>query len=186
MGALVYSAIASLDGYTADESGGFGWAEPRPAVHRFINETEGSVRTMLYGRRMYETMQAWDTGFELAKEFAFIGDFQRLWQESDKIVYSGTLPAVRTRRTTLERTFDPAAVAERARASEHDTSIGGPRLAATALRAGIVDEVRWFVVPVTVGGGTPFLPAGLRLTLDLLEERRFADGTVYLRYAVRR
>ncbi|MWV50218.1 deaminase [Rathayibacter sp. VKM Ac-2803] len=185
MGALVYSALASLDGYTVDEAGGFGWAEPRPAVHRFINEIEAAVGTMLLGRRMYETMRVWDTGFELAKQFAFIADYQRLWQGSDKVVYSRTLAKVRTRRTTLETTFDPVTVAERARASDRDTSIGGATLAATALAAGIVDEVRWFVVPVTVGGGTPFLPRGLELSLDLREERRFADGTVYLRYAVR-
>ncbi|SMH36166.1 Dihydrofolate reductase [Rathayibacter oskolensis] len=186
MGALVYSALASLDGYTVDESGGFAWAEPRPAVHRFINESEASVATFLYGRRMYETMSGWDTEYDLAKEFAFIRDFQSHWQAADKIVYSRTLPSVRTRRTRLEREFDPIAVAALVRESEQDVSIGGPGLAALALDAGIVDEIRWFVLPVTVGGGTTFLPRGLRLELDLREERRFADGTVYLRYAVRR
>ncbi|QHC66916.1 dihydrofolate reductase family protein [Rathayibacter oskolensis] len=186
MGALVYSAIASLDGFTADESGGFTWAEPRPAVHRFINESEASVGTMLFGRRMYETMRDWDTGFELAKEFAFIDDFQRHWQAADKIVYSRTLSAITTRRTRREQEFDPAVVAAEARSRDHDTSIGGAGLAATALLAGIVDEIRWFVVPVAVGGGTPVFPPGLKVALDLLEERRFPDGTVYLRYAVRR
>lgn len=186
MGALVYSAIASLDGYTVDASGDFAWATPRPEVHRFINELEAPVRTYLYGRRMYETMRAWETPFALAEEFAFIRDFQRLWQQADKVVYSTTLREARTGRTRLERSFDPDAVCRRVRDADHDVSIGGPTLAAHALRAGIVDEVRWFVVPTVVGGGTPFLPSDLHARLDLREERRFGDGTVFLRYAVRR
>lgn len=185
MGALVYSAIASLDGYTSDESGGFLWAAPRPEVHRFINELEGSVRTCLYGRRMYETMSAWDVPYALADEFAFIRDYQRLWKRADKIVYSSTLPAVHTERTRLERVFDPARAAELARESEHDVSIGGSTLAAQALLAGVVDEVRCFVSPIVLGGGTRFLPIGLRARLDLQQERRFGDGTVFVRYAVR-
>lgn len=186
MGALVYSAITSLDGYTTDESGGISWAEPRPEVHRFINEVEAPVGTYLYGRRMYETMLDWETPFALADEIAFIRDYQRLWQQADKVVYSSTLAAVRAARTRLERRFDPAEVAERVRASARDVSIGGPSLAAQALHAGIVDEVRTFTAPVVIGGGTPFLPRGLRGRLDLREERRFGDGTVFLRYAVRR
>lgn len=186
MGALVYSAIASLDGYTADESGDFSWATPRPEVHRFINELEAPVRTYLYGRRMYETMRAWDTPFALAEQFAFIRDYQRLWQQADKVVYSATLPQVRTGRTRLERAFDPDAVCRQVREADHDVSIGGPRLAAQALCAGIVDEVRWFIVPAVVGGGTPFLPTGLHARLELREERRFGDGTAFLRYSVRR
>ncbi|OOB91150.1 dihydrofolate reductase family protein [Rathayibacter sp. VKM Ac-2630] len=184
MGALVYSGFASIDGYTRDEAGGFTWAEPRPEVHRFINETEAEVRTYLYGRRMYETMSPWGPGFALAEQFAFIRDFQEMWRAADKVVYSRTLDDVRTERTRLERRFDSSVVREQVDALDHDASIGGADLAGQALRAGIVDEIRWYVVPVVVGGGTPFLPPGFRAALELREQRRFSDGTLFLRYGV--
>ncbi|KZX21514.1 dihydrofolate reductase family protein [Rathayibacter tanaceti] len=183
---LIYSGIASLDGCVNDDSGGFAWAEPRPEVHRFITEREARVRTYLYGRRMYETMRAWEQTWALAEEFAFIRDFQEMWRVADKVVYSTTLKAVGTRRTRLEAEFDPVVVAATVRAAEHDVSIGGPTLARHALLAGIVDEVQVYTVPVAVGGGTPFLPRGLHARLDLREEHRFSDGTVYTRYGVRR
>ncbi|NQX03766.1 dihydrofolate reductase family protein [Rathayibacter sp. VKM Ac-2856] len=186
MGELVYSGVASIDGFTVDETGDFRWATPRPEVHRFINETEAGVGTYLYGRRIYETMRGWDAGYALAEQFAFIDDFQEMWRAADKVVYSRTLPAVRTRRTRLERAFDPAAVAEEVRASPHDVSVGGATLGAQALLAGIVDEIRWYVAPIVVGGGTPFLPQGLRSRLELRQQRCFGDGTVFLRYGVKR
>lgn len=185
MGALVYTGITSLDGRTADEAGDISWAAPGAEVHRFITETALSQRTLLYGRRMYETMLAWEVGFALAEEYDFIRDFQQHWRDADKVVYSSTLSGVRSSRTRLERVFDAAAIARDVRECGHDVSIGGAALAGAALRAGIVDEVRSFVVPVTLGGGTPFLPEGLRARLDLREERVFRDGTVYLRYGVR-
>ncbi|MBF4462109.1 MULTISPECIES: dihydrofolate reductase family protein [unclassified Rathayibacter] len=185
MGALIYSGIVSLDGYTADETGGFGWAEPRPEVHSFINERTMPVRTFYFGRRMYETMRAWETPFALAEEYTFIRDFQQIWHAADKIVHSTTLTGVTTRRTTLERAFDPVAVASAVRASEHDSVIAGPGLASHALLAGVVDEIQLYTVPVTVGGGTPFFPRGMKARLELREERRFRDGTVFLRYSVR-
>ena len=186
MGTLTYSMITSLDGYTADEEGGFGWAVPGDELHAFINSTAEQVGTHLYGRRMYETMAAWetmDTEHDLPPiELAWA----QMWQAADKVVYSTTLADVHTRRTRLEREFDPVAVRAFVDAVPHDVTISGPGLAATALRAGIVDEIVQYVCPVVVGGGTPFLPPGLRAPLHLVDQRSFANGVVQLRYEVPR
>jgi len=185
MAKLLYSMIASLDGYVADERGDFSWAEPDEEVHRFANDLERPVGTCLYGRRMYEVMAAWDDPAALAGEPAYIREFGELWRAADKVVYSSTLQAVTTGRTRLEPAFDPEAVRRLKSVAEADLSIGGPDLAGQALRAGLVDELHLIAVPVVIGGGTPWLPAGARLQLELLEERRFAAGVVYLRYGVR-
>jgi len=181
---LIYSAIASLDGYVADRDGGFGWAAPDEEVHAFVNELERPIGTYLYGRRMYETMAVWeDAGDELP---AVARDYSRVWQAADKVVYSRTLDAVSTARTRLERELDPDAVRRLKEASARDLSVGGPTLAGAALRAGLVDELGLFVVPVVVGGGTRALPDDVRLVLELVDERRFAGGVVFLRYLVAR
>jgi dihydrofolate reductase len=185
MGKMLYSMLASLDGYVADERGEFGWAEPDEEVHRFANDLERSVGTYLYGRRMYEVMAVWDDPAALAGGPAYIREFGELWRAADKVVYSSTLQAVSTGRTRLEPAFDPEAVRRLKSVAEADLSIGGPDLAGQALRAGLVDELHLIAVPIVVGGGTPWLPAGARLQLELLDERRFTHGTVYLRYAVR-
>ncbi len=184
MARLIYSMIASLDGYVADEKDDFGWAEPDEEVHRFINELERQVGTYLLGRRMYEVMAVWDDSAMLAAEPAYIREFGELWRAADKVVYSRALADVRTGRTRLERDFDPAAVLALKEAADRDLAVGGPNLAGQALRAGLVDELQLFAAPVVVGGGTPWLPAGLLLRLGLLEERRFASGIAYLRYQV--
>jgi dihydrofolate reductase len=186
MAALTYTAIASLDGHVADTDGGFDWAEPDEEVHRYVNELEEGVGTYLYGRRLYEVMAVWEDDGWLADEPPFVRDFARIWRAADKVVYSTTLASVPTARTRLERTFEPAAVRQLVDRADRDVSVGGPGLAATALRAGLVDVCSVFVVPVVVGGGTPWLPAGLRLGLDLVAERRFAGGVVLLRYRTRR
>ena len=183
---LLYSASASVDGYTADTSGSFDWAAPDEEVHAFVNELERGTSTYLYGRRMYETMQVWQTFGDDPGESPVVVDFAGIWRGADKIVYSATLDAVSTPRTSLERTFDPDAVRAIVDAAPGDVGIGGPTIAAAALRAGLVDEVRLILVPVAVGGGTPALPRGLRLGLDLLDERRFGNGTVFLNYRVTR
>ena len=185
MAKLTYTMLASLDGYVADERGEFGWAEPDEEVHRFVNELERHVGTYLFGRRMYEVMAAWDDPAMLAAAPAYIREFGELWRAADKVVYSTTLEDVRAGRTRVERSFDPDAVRRLKEAAEDDLSIGGPHLAGQALRAGLVDELGLLAVPAVVGGGTPWLPPGVRLRLDLLEERRFASGLVYLRYGVR-
>jgi dihydrofolate reductase len=183
MAQLIYSAIASLDGYVADDAGRFDWAVPDDEVHAFVNDTERPIGTYLYGRRMYEVMRGWETMD--TPEQSVGRDFAELWRAADKVVYSTTLEAVSTARTRLERTFDPAAVRQLKATAGRDLSIGGPHLAAEALRAGLVDEVRLWLTPVVVGGGTRALPDGVRARLALLDERRFGNGFVHLHYRVR-
>jgi dihydrofolate reductase len=178
---LIYSAITSLDGYVADESGNFDWAAPGEDVHQFVNDLERSVGTYLYGRRMYEVMKAWEKADTLPEPTPATRDFAEIWQAADKIVYSRTLDTAATARTRIERDFDPDAV-RALKDSTRDLSVGGPDLAAQALKAGLVDELQLFITPVVVGGGTRALPDGLRLELELLEERRFESGVVYLHY----
>jgi dihydrofolate reductase len=182
---LIYSAIASLDGYTADADGVFDWAAPDDEVHAFVNDLERPVGTYLYGRRMYEVMVYWETADILADQPPFVQDFAEIWQAADKIVYSKTLEAVSSARTRIEREFDPEAVREMKASAGRDLTVGGPDLAAQAIRAGLVDELHLFVVPIVVGGGTKSLPNGVRLKLELLDERRFGNGMVYLRYRTR-
>jgi dihydrofolate reductase len=185
MAKLVYSAITSVDGYTEDENGDFGWAAPDEEVHAFVNELERPVGTYLYGRRMYETMVYWEIEGDGPDEHPVSREFAEIWRAADKVVYSRTLTSVSSERTVLEHDFDPEAVAELKASSERDLAIGGPELAAVALGDGLVDELHLVVVPHVTGGGKPALPSGVRLSLELLDERRFANGTVFLRYAVR-
>ena len=184
MANLIYAGITSLDGYVVDTDGNFDWAAPDAEVHAFVNELERPVGTYLYGRRMYEVMRYWDTALEQADHPAE-QEYARIWQAADKIVYSGTLTAADTARTRLERTFDPARVRDLKASSAADLSVGGPHLAADALRAGLVDDVWQILAPTLVGGGTAMFPDRLRMGLELRDERRFASGFVYLRYAVR-
>jgi dihydrofolate reductase len=186
MARLIYSAITSLDGCVADEEGNFDWAEPDEEVHRFVNDLQRPIGTHLCGRRMYETMVYWDDPPDLADQPAHIQDFAAIWQASDKVVYSTTLESVSSPRTRIERAFDPDAVRRLESSTDRDLSVGGAQLAAEAFRAGLVDELQLFLSPVVVGGGNPALPDSVRLDLDLLDERRFGNGTVYLRYACRR
>jgi dihydrofolate reductase len=179
---LIYSAIASLDGYVADEDGNFDWAAPDEEVHSFVNDLERPVGTYLYGRRMYEVMTYWETAKTLADQPPFIRDFAKIWQAADKIVYSKTLETAASARTRIERDFDPEAIRQLKAAAERDLTVGGPDLAAQAIKAGLVDELHLFVTPVVVGGGKKALPDNVRLKLELLDERRFGNGTVYLRY----
>jgi dihydrofolate reductase len=179
---LIYSAIASLDGYIEDEHGSFGWAAPDDEVHRFVNELERPIGTYLYGRRMYETMAAWET---MSADEPALRDYAELWRAADKVVYSRTLESASSARTRIEREFNPEAVRRLKASARDDLSVGGPELAAVAIRAGLVDELRLFLVPVLVGGGKPALPDGVRANLELLDEGRFGNGTVYLRYRIR-
>jgi dihydrofolate reductase len=184
LGKLIYSAITSLDGYICDEDGNFDWAAPDEEVHGFINDLERPVGTYLLGRRMYETMLFWETA-SMDEEPDVMRDFAAIWREADKIVYSTTLDETSSARTRIEREFEPGAVRQLKASSERDLTIGGPHLAAHALRAGLVDECQLFVGPIIIGGGTAALPDGLRLELELLDERHFANGTLYLRYRTR-
>ncbi|KAA0021424.1 dihydrofolate reductase family protein [Antrihabitans cavernicola] len=185
MAQLVYTGIMSVDGYIADKDGKFDWSAPDDEVHAFVNDREASIGTYLYGRRMYEVMRYWETAHTLAGQSAVTRDFTEIWQAADKIVYSTTLEAVSTERTRLERSFDPAEVRRSTDAADRDVGVGGAALAAHAIRAGIVDEFHMYVTPHIVGGGTPYLPDDVRLELELLDEHRFTNGVVYLRYRVR-
>ena len=185
MAHLIYSAISSLDGYTEDKDGKFDWAAPDEEVHRFINNLERAVGTHLYGRRMYESMSVWETDPNLAAESPLMRDFAEIWQAADKIVYSRTLEAVSTRKTQIERNFNPEAIRQLTEAVEHDLLIGGPELAAHAFRSGLIDECHLFLIPIIVGGGKQALPDNVRFELELLEERRFGSGVVFLRYRVK-
>jgi dihydrofolate reductase len=176
---LIYAMIASLDGYVEDESGRFDWAAPDEEVHAFVNELERPIGTYLYGRRMYETMVAWET---MDDEHPVMRDFAELWRAAEKIVYSRSLESASSARTRVERDFDAAAVRQLKESAQGDIGIGGPELAGQAIAAGLVDECHLIVVPVLVGGGKRALPDGVRADLELLDERRFAGGAVYLRY----
>ena len=185
MAKLIYSAITSLDGYVADEDGRFDWAAPDEEVHRFVNDLERPIGTYLYGRRMYEVMVFWETAHTLADQPPYVQDFAEIWQAADKIVYSKTLETVSSARTRIEPVFDPGAVRQLKATAARDITVGGPTLAARALEAGLVDELHLFLSPVVVGGGKRSLPDNVHLKLELLDERRFGNGAVHLRYRVR-
>jgi dihydrofolate reductase len=182
---LIYSAITSLDGYVADEDGTFEWAVPDEEVHTFINDLERPVGTYLYGRRMYKVMVGWETDPTLADQSPLMQDFAEIWRAAEKIVYSKTLETVSSARTRIERDFDPEAVRQMKVRTGSDVIVGGPDLAAQAMKAGLVDELHLFVVPIVVGGGKQSLPSNVRQKLELLDERRFGNGMVYLRYRTR-
>jgi dihydrofolate reductase len=180
MAKLVYSAIASLDGYVADESGNFDWAAPDEEVHAFVNDLERPIATYLFGRRMYEVMTYWEGAG--ADQAPVTREYRQIWQAADKVVYSKTLEKVSTVRTRIERDFDPDSIRQMKASSERDISVGGPELAAQAIAAGLVDEWHLFLNPIVVGGGKRALPAGVRVKLELLDERRFGNGVVHLHY----
>jgi len=182
MAKLIYSAITSLDGYVEDEAGKFDWAAPDEEVHAFVNDLERPVGTYLYGRRMYEVMTYWETAHTVTGQARVMQDFAELWQAADKVVYSKTLEAVSSARTRIERDFDPEAVRRVKASGERDVTVGGAELAAQAIRAGLVDECHLFLSPMVVGGGKRALPDGVRMKLELLDERRFANGVVHLHY----
>lgn len=183
MARLVYFTIASLDGYVEDETGRFSWARPDDEVHQFVNDLERDVGTYLYGRRMYETMAVWETDPSLAEHSAATRDYAEIWGRAEKIVYSRTLTEVSTRRTRIEPSFHAEAVRELKASAESDLGIGGAELAAEAFRAGLVDECHLVLAPVVVGTGKPAF-GDVRVELELLEERRFESGMVFVRYGV--
>ena len=181
MARLIYSAITSLDGYVSDEHGNFDWAEPDEEVHAFVNDLERSIGTHLYGRRMYEVMVAWEA-MDLAGEPVVMRDYAQIWRAAEKIVYSRTLDKVSSARTRIERDFDLQAIRQMKAAAARDITVGGPHLAAQAMKAGLIDELHQFVTPIVVGGGNRFLPDGVRVKLELVDERRFGNGVLHLHY----
>jgi dihydrofolate reductase len=186
MGTLRYFATASLDGFVADSSGGFDWAAPDEEMHAFVNDLVRPVGTWLLGRRMYETLRYWETSDTSEQTAAVERDFAGIWRRCDKIVYSRTLTAPSSRRTTIEPRFDPDRVRSLVASTDEQLTVGGPTLAAEALRAGLVDVLELLAVPWVIGSGLSWLPSDVRLPLELVEERRFGGGAVYLRYEPRR
>ncbi len=185
MAKLIYSMLMSLDGYIEDEQGDFGWGAPADeGVHSYINELASSVGTYLYGRRMYETMVYWENPPTTPDQPQVVLDWARQWQAAEKIVYSKTLTEPRSARTRIEREFDPDVIRRLKANAEHNLSVDGPELAGQALRDGLVDELQMIVCPVVVGGGKRFFPDGVRLNLELVQERRFGNGVVVLQYTV--
>ncbi|RZU64059.1 dihydrofolate reductase [Microterricola gilva] len=184
MAKLIYDGICSLDGFTADAHGNFDFAMPDAEVHRFVNDYSRSIRTYLFGRRMYEVMTFWNSVDEETELPDYIKEYTSVWRAADKIVYTRTLTEPAGPRTRFERRFDVATIKDMKAASDHDIGIGGPTLASHALRAGLVDEVRMLISPIILGAGLHMFPADVRHTLKLIDERRFAGGVVYLSYAV--
>jgi dihydrofolate reductase len=182
MARLIYSAIASADGYVEDAAGGFDWAAPDEEVLCFVNDLERPVGTYLYGRRMYQTMVYWETAHTLPDQPSSLRDFTGIWRAADKIVFSRTLEWASSARTRIEPNFDPGMIAKLKSAADHDMSVGGADLAGQAIAAGLVDELQLILVPAIVGGGKPALPSGVRFDMELLDTHRFGNGTVYLRY----
>ena len=181
MAKLIYSAIVSLDGYVADEKGNFDFLAPDEELHSFVNDLERPIATYLYGRRMYETMVFWET-LEAAGRPAYMRDYAEIWRAADKIVYSSSLETASSARTRIEREFEPEPVRAIKAAADGDLSVGGPGLASAAIAAGLVDEYHLFLHPLVVGAGNRALPDGVRLRLELIDERRFGSGVVHLHY----
>ena len=182
MAKLIYDAFTSLDGYVADEAGNFDWGELSEEILTFINDRERQVGTYLFGRKMYETMAVWETPDFLGHLTAAALKYAPIWQAAEKVVYSTTLQAVSTANTRLERRFEADAVRDLKAGATRDIAIGGPTLAAHAIRAGLVDEYDLLIAPITAGGGNPYWPRKVFLRLELLDERRFDNGVVHVRY----
>ncbi len=186
MAKLVYMMNMSVDGYTQDEHGVFDWGAPKDEeVRSWIFAHVSRFRTCLYGRKVYETMLYWETAQAISDQPQYVLDFARQWQAADKIVYSKTMVEPRSARTTIQSVFDPDAVRKLKADAEGDIAVAGPQLAAQAIQAGLVDEFHMRVCPVVIGGGERYLPKGVRLDLELMEERRFRSGDIFLRYGVR-
>ena len=182
MAKLIYAAFTSLDGYVADETGNFDWAELDEEVHAFINSRERQIGTYLFGRKMYETMAVWETPDVFPHRTAAVLEFAPIWQAAEKIVYSTTLQTVSTAKTRLERKFEAGVVRELKEGATRDLAVGGPALAAHAIRAGLVDEYHLLIAPIIAGSGNPYLPGKIPVKLELLDERRFDNGMVHVRY----
>jgi dihydrofolate reductase len=188
MGKLIYLITTSLDGYVADKDGDFRWAKPTEEVHSFVNDTVRSAKTFLLGSKMYETMKVWDdiptegTGGPMDGPSPAMNDFATIWRVAKKIVYSTSLDEVETADTTLERTFDPEIIKKLVAESDSDFDIGGPHLAAEAIKAGIVDEYHQIIVPIILDGSNHWLPKGVKTQLELVDMRKFENGFVHLEY----
>ena len=171
----------SVDGFTADRDGDFGWGVPSEELFTFHTEQVGGLGAYLCGRRLYETMLVWETDPSMRDDEAQAA-FADLWCALPKVVFSRTLDRVEGNARLAERSLAEEVAAELG-ATDKPVSIGGPGLAAQAVELGLVDELRMFRHPVVLGGGTPFLPPVTgRMPLDLAETRTFGSGVIFERY----
>lgn len=188
MGKLIYSLTTTLDGYVADENGNFDWGTPTEEIHAFINDQLRSTGTFLFGRKMYHTMKVWDdiptegTSGPMDGPSRAMNDFAKIWRGAKKIVYSTTLTEVKMADSQLEREFNPEVIKKMVAESDKDFGIGGPHLAAYAIKANIVDEYHQYIVPLMIGGGNYWLPKDAKVKLKLVDARKFDNGTVHLQY----
>jgi dihydrofolate reductase len=189
MGNLIYLISTSLDGYVADENGNFDWGKPSEEEHAFINDTLRNVGTILMGRNLYETMKVWDdiptegvSGPYMDGPSQAMNDYAKIWRAANKIVYSTSLSEVTTDNTTLERKFSPDVIKKMVAESDKDFDIGGPHLAAEAIKANIIDEYHQIIVPLILGGGNHWLPGGNNNKLKLVDMHKFKNGFVHLQY----
>jgi dihydrofolate reductase len=183
---VVYSMHVSLDGYVEGPNRELDWADPDAEVHSFVNDQERSAGAYLYGRRLYELMAGyWPTAGDAPGAPAPEVDFARIWLAMPKLVFSSTLERVEWN----SRLVAGDAAEEVARLKQEpggELHVGGATLAASLLRARLVDEIRLYLFPTVLGAGAPFLPPLDRpFGLELADTRRFASGVVYLAYAVR-
>jgi dihydrofolate reductase len=181
MAKLIYSAIMSLDGYTADRDSNFDFLAPEPEVFTFINDLERPAGTYLYGRLMYEVMVFWETE-DTSHQPSYIRDFAEIWQAADKVVFSSSLEKASSARTRIERSFDTRMIRQMKARADRDITVGGPYLASQAIKAGLVDEIHLIISPIIIGGGKQALPDDVSLQLELIDERKFANGVVHLHY----
>ncbi len=179
---LIYVTNMSLDGYIEDERGGINFFPVDDEVFRSHTNLLQSVGTFLYGRRLYESMAVWETDATLAARSDLMAEFAVAWQSASKVVYSTTLTTASTAKTRIEPHFDPTAVRELKAAASSDITVGGANLASQALQAGLVDECQLYVLPTVLGGGKPALPTDAQADLELIDERRFGNGVLLLRY----
>jgi dihydrofolate reductase len=182
MGKLIYAITTSLDGFVADKSGNFDWAEPTEEVHAFVNSTAQSVGTYLLGRKMYEILKVWDSIKDT--DSPAMNQFGDMWRSASKIVYSKSLGQTETTDTTIEGEFNPDQIRQLKKESDKDLGIGGPHLAAAAIKAGLVDEIQQIIAPIIIGDGNHWLPKDVTQKLELVETRRFENGFVHLAYKV--
>jgi len=181
MGKLIYLVTTSLDGYVADDKGNFDWTSPSEEVLAFVDNVLKNVGTFLLGRRMYDTLAVWDT-IPSDGPSEGMNQFAHIWRAANKIVYSTSLTEVSIANATTEHVFDAEAVRKAIARADTDFSIGGPHLAAEAIRAGIVDEFHQVIVPKIIGDGNFWLPNKAEAELELAELQKFANGRVHLQY----
>ncbi|MEA2207636.1 MAG: hypothetical protein QOF54_113 [Solirubrobacteraceae bacterium] len=179
---LIYSMGVSLDGFIAGPGGEIDWSAPDEELHRFHNEQMREVDAHLCGRRLYEEMLYWETVAADGESVEPEREFAAIWQQVPKIVFSSTLERVQGNARLAREGLADEVAALREQPGDGDIAVGGAGLAAHAAALDLIDEYRAFINPVVLGGGTPYLPRGVRLDLELLETRTFASRVVYLRY----